>query len=524
MPGVTVTTALRSGPAAANVPPSATAFFPTVSEVGPLWTPTAIRSVAEFEATFGPNNTAVAGELGDYFDQGGALAWVVNGHGTDAVLPTLTLTDASDADTLRVDGVAPHDLPILITVAAGTNANTYKLTIDATSVEAGAVYVIDNIATAADAPAAVAASGASRYVTVTDLPASSLDPEPLAATALVDGDADAATMIAEFLARNPFPEDLGAGAVVFAGAGLNSLNAADVNLVIDYITQAQAGRRLLVVSALAGVDFAAGTAATAATDLADAIAAEVDIAPSTANTEALLSSVVAVGPFLTSTAGGFRLGVGAWAGLRARAHTVTGPHGAAAGAGAILIGDQAATVVYGGSTPATLTPAEVLVCDVAGIVPFRTMVDRSGVATVRPYGVRSLAAAVAASAQSGDGSADWPTISARDVLNVAAAEADRRAEPLTFRGIDARGHIFADLGAILAGIGSELRDAGALYPSTTPDGIEVDPGYAVDVSAAVNTSDTIAAGEVNGVLAIRPTPTGSLVNVTVTKVAAGAAI
>ena len=70
---------------------------------------------------------------------------------------------------------------------------------------------------------------------------------------------------------------------------------------------------------------------------------------------------------------------------------------------------------------------------------------------------------------------------------------------------------------LIALVAADAAD-GALFAGTD------DPGYRVDTGPGVNTPQSIAAGEIRAVLAVRLSPVGSLVRLTIRKVQLTAAL
>ena len=126
--------------------------------------------------------------------------------------------------------------------------------------------------------------------------------------------------------------------------------------------------------------------------------------------------------------------------------------------------------------------------------------------TTRLYGWRSLSSDVD----------NYALLVGRDVLNTTAYEAEARLEPYVFRTIDGKGRLLASVASTLVGILDPMRAAGGLYERTV-DGQQVDPGYSVDVGPTVNTDAVLAANKVAAVVALRVSPVGTLIDLTIVK-------
>lgn len=135
-PGVTVRTNTAMVARAIDRQPSSTAFVVLYSPWGPINVPTVVTSWSDFFRRFGgfDSNSPGADALYIFFQYYlGKNAVVCRVAGAAKALATLSLKDKSAGagfNTLRVDAKYPSlRVDILVTVAAGTAANTYKLTI-----------------------------------------------------------------------------------------------------------------------------------------------------------------------------------------------------------------------------------------------------------------------------------------------------------------------------------------------------------------------------------------------------------
>ena len=134
--------------------------------------------------------------------------------------------------------------------------------------------------------------------------------------------------------------------------------------------------------------------------------------------------------------------------------------------------------------------------------------------TTRLYGWRSLST----------DEANFALLTGRDTLNLLATEAEARLEQFIFRTIDGRGHLLAEVEAELIGLMEPLRQINGLYELTDENGTEVDPGYAVDVSKAVNTPAVLARNEIRAAVSARVSPVGQLIVLTISKSALDASV
>src|ERR1051325_1427125 len=174
--------------------PTSTFFVVGYSIWGPAATPRTVTGVAEFARIFGgfDANSFLDDALYHSFNHAPlAQAIVCRVVGPDAAVATLTLQDTDDEDTLRVDAKYPSSrVDILVTIAAGTDAETFKLTVRSALLKYS--KTLDNLKI--DAASIDYINQNQALVTVTNLnsvtAAPGNMPDVLAATALAGGDDD----------------------------------------------------------------------------------------------------------------------------------------------------------------------------------------------------------------------------------------------------------------------------------------------------------------------------------------------
>lgn len=178
--------------------PSSTFFVVGYSPWGPVNTPTVVTGWADYVRQFGPfdANSYLDDAMYTFFNVfPGKTAVVCRVAGAAKSLGTLSLKDGgagAGVNTLRVDQKYPSTLAdILVTVAAGTLANSFKLTIRSVFLKRTEVH--DNLAIS-DAATLTRVNQQSTLVTVTDLAsvtaAPANNPRVLAETALSAGSDD----------------------------------------------------------------------------------------------------------------------------------------------------------------------------------------------------------------------------------------------------------------------------------------------------------------------------------------------
>lgn len=489
MPGVNVITKTISGPSTRSRAAGARYFVAGITERGPTTEAVIVRSLADYEDQFGARVTygALHDDLNLYFAEGGQEAVVCRVVGTTPVLATLTLLDraGAPAPTIRIDAKNAGAWGNALTVAVAEGEVTNTVTVTIGGVPVGSNEVLRNLGPApADIAAAITAG--SRWVNAVDLGSATASPNNrpavVAATALAAGTDDRATVNAasyttalDTLATLSF----GDGAAAVPGQPSSAVGA-------GLISHAQNNHRIALLTTAAGVTpTAAKTAATA------------------------LSRSEFAGlfyPWVVMNAGGGTTRTvaptGYVAAARARAILEEGPWRAGAG----LI-SQARAVL---GLERELTRAQGDDLDDGRVNALRTIAR-----TIRVYGWRSLST----------DTANWLHLTGRDTVNRAVVASLEAMEAYVFRPIDGKGHLFAEVEGDLTGIVEPMANAGGLYARIDPEsGETLDPGYRVDTSSAVNTPSTIAQGIIGATLALRVSPTGHLVVVTIAKAQLTAAL
>jgi hypothetical protein len=126
---------------------------------------------------------------------------------------------------------------------------------------------------------------------------------------------------------------------------------------------------------------------------------------------------------------------------------------------------------------------------------------------VRIYGARSASSDVE----------NFRYITAKDTLNYVAAQAGILMEDLVFSPIDGRRSVFGRVEARLIAVLEPMRSAGGLFEGFTNDGRQIDPGYSVEVSDAINPVTQLAEGIVRAKVGIRVSSTGDQIIIDIIK-------
>jgi phage tail sheath protein FI len=476
MPGVTISTAVRTGPTSATIRESSQAFFVGLAQRGPSGSAVKVTSLSEFQQIYGDYVTYayLHPTVQTFFEEGGTQCYIARVVGPAATSGSLDL-EASSAAVITLTAVGEgswsEDLEAEV-VASGLlrNVRLYYAgdLVYATGLKASNDAIVNAIN---NSPIA------SKYVTaakVTDnLPEATIAVSFSAGDDDRDDDTVDTTFTAFVDALELFSDSYGAGAV--SCPETHSINTA-------LIAHANAYNRIAVLHTDDGQTAAA--AETVAADLAGEDGAE----------HAALYYPWVYVP--TEVAGINRLipPDGYIAGKRALAHNQTGPHQPAAG----LI--SSANFVNGVEVDVNKTTGDEL--DENFVNAIRIIANQ-----VRIYGARSLSS----------DTENFRFITSQDTINSVVVEASASMEDLLFSVIDARGSLFASITGRLTAICERMRAIGALYEGFNANGVQVDNGYTVKCDESINTTASLAAGTVSAQVGVRVSGIGDKINVTIVK-------
>jgi hypothetical protein len=127
--------------------------------------------------------------------------------------------------------------------------------------------------------------------------------------------------------------------------------------------------------------------------------------------------------------------------------------------------------------------------------------------SIRVYGARSAST----------DTDNFRFITGQEVLNYIVYSAERDLENLLFQPIDGRKTIFARVGATLTAVLDPIAKAGGLFAIFDANGKEIDPGYSVVVSDALNPVTQLAEGKIVAKVGARVSGIGDKIEVEVTK-------
>ena len=481
MPGVVVTTAVRTGPSTTNVAPASTFFVAGTAERGPTNEAKLVISLADFETRYGGYTASgtLHQQVQTFFEEGGARAYIarVTDAATDTVA-SLTLTAVGGGNAFTVSAAnagawangAANGLEVVTTDGTGSASN-FKLYLNDEL-----VYQTGELATAADFVSAINNSAvATIYISASVNTASATlgASAGLQLSGGTDGDAPTAAQLVTGL--DLFETTYGAGAVAIPGSYSTTVwdgllaHAVDKNRIA-----------LLAFDPTNTVD-------DSVTDAEDWIGTQTNTEyagfyyPSITMTgSAETSLTISPEGYVAAKRSIAQNSVGAWqayAGLNSKAGFVTGI-----------------------STPIDKADSDVLD---AGYINAIRVIQGS----VRIYGARSASTDIT----------NFRYITAREVLNYIVTEAEKRLEDLVFSTIDGRRTVFGRVEARLIGLLEPLRREGGLYEAFDSEGNQVDAGYSVLVTDALNPVTQLATGTVKAKVGVRVSSVADRIEIEIVK-------
>jgi len=478
MPGVVVTTSVRTGPTSETVRESSQAFFTGLADRGPSDAAVLVQSLAEFEETFGDYVTYayLHPTVQTFFEEGGTQCYIARVVGPAATTAELELNDASASAVIILTANGPgdwaHDLDAEV-IASGTKRNirliydgdiVYTTGLKSTNVEL--VNAINN------------SPIGSKYVSAA-VTADTTIVAAVAATALAGGDDDrddntVDTTFSAFVdALELFLDSFGPGAV--SCPETHTINA-------ELIAHANTYSRVAILHTASG------------DEAADAKSEADDLTGEDGSEHAALYYPWVYIP--TNVTGVNRLipPDGFVAGARGAAHNSVGPHQPAAG----LI--SAASFVNGVEVDINKTVGDDL--DENYVNAVRVIANG-----VRVYGARSLST----------DTENFRFVSTQDTVNTVVHKANTSMEDLLFSPIDGRNALFTNIQGRLKSICEILAREGALYPAYDADGKLIDEGFTVKCDSSINTTAQLAEGKVKAQVGLRVSPIGDKIEVTIIK-------
>lgn len=500
MPGVNVTTAVRSGPVGAGDIVAGQVFMVGEAERGPIDEPTLLRSFSDYTTYYGNYKSSnLYAHVKTYFDEGGTRCHVQRVVGAGAGKGTVALTSNSAASagmniTAKNVGAWAANLSVEVLAADSTG---YRLQF---VLDGSTLLTTRDLVTVADGINFVNASAVNHLVdattTLTDAQADDTSNilDTAAAAALsgsaADGGAVSDTEVVAALAiddTGKLSPNLNTGAVCAPGrTGSTVWNA--------LVAHAAAFNRI-ALCAFGATDPASTAKTDASGYYANTNASSMAFywphvkVPAPAVTELATGESTIQGATVTISPESYA------AAARSRAvQQVGGPW--RVGAGAI----SAARTLKG--LASDVTPATGDTLDAARVNAIRKVGD-----SIRVYGARSVS----------NDEANWRYISMRDTMNYIVLGVEERMERHVFSVIDGRGNTFGVIRASIKAFLDPIRVAGGLYEAFDDTGAPVDPGYSVRVDSTINPATQLATGLVKAQVGVRVSGVADLIDITITK-------
>ena len=490
MPGVSISTAVRTGPVNAGLAPASTFFIVGETARGIDTEAVAVTSLSEYTTAFGgyEANKYTYQQIRTFFEEGGSLAYIARVTAAEGVAASKALlvgvSDPGITLTAVGKGEWGNGAAGGLYVAVANESTYFNVTIYFGDDTADyIIYQGTGFNSLTDAIESINSSTVlANYCTATLT--ETADPTDLlkdqAATAFTSGDDDTVAE-SDFLdALDFFSQELGAGAVAIPGLA----DATDDEDIYDAIlAHCVANNRIGLLSFAAGTDN--GTAAGASTTYGDI---------NNTNHEYLaffhpwVKIPSGTGATLTVPPEGYA------AAARSRAHNRVGTWQPFAGAG------SQARFITGIETVVNRTDGDAL--DAARVNAIRVIEG-----TVRIYGARSHS----------KNTTQWRFITHRDTMNFIVDRANIALEPLVFSVINGRRSVYADIASALKGVMEPIRIAGGLYEGFNANGVQTDYGYSIKVDDSINPLTQLESGEIKAELGVRVSSVGDKITVTITK-------
>lgn len=489
MPGVVVTTAVRTGPTVANVAPSATFFIVGQTERGPADESILVTSLADYEDYFGGyvSYGHTHQQVQAFFEEGGARCYVSRvvgaslGAGYTATTSegALTLQTSSAQNAVTITAQGPGDWSDNLTVSVSTLGSGFAIKFFLSGEQ---VYSTGEVANAAAAVNKINTSTvAARYARATLLTgASAYVPANISATALTAGDDNRAEIdVANYeAALENFTDDLGAGAVAIPGAA-DDVDTEDLHKAV--IDHCDANNRVALLSF-----------------------------PSNETSDGAIASMATYGDYAGSEHAAFYW---PWVTANRAANTpvTMSPEGYVAAKRSVAFNASGPWAPYAGlaSEARFITGLDSVVSKAIGdeLDENRVNALRVIAGRVRVYGARSASS----------DEENFRYITAQEMLNYIVVQAQNSLEDLVFSTIDGRGALFGQVDARLRAVLEPLRLAGGLYEAFDSLGNRIDYGYTVVVNESINPVSQLAGGLIKAKVGVRVSSVGDQIQVEVTK-------
>lgn len=488
MPGVSISTAVRTGPVNSGLAPASTFFLVGETERGTDSVAVAVSSLEEYVSNFGgyEANKYTYQQVRTFFEEGGSRCVVsravassadpaekaLEANPSSAAGITLTAVGAGTwGNSLYVSVVNNDDLNFDIAVYYGGTefANLVAQTSGHTSL-ASAVTAINESPSFARYCSAALTTGADSAALLSDL-----------AVSAFTGGTNGTISESDFTAAlGKFSEEFGAGAVSIPGLADGTNDDTLWDAIKDHCAS---NNRVGILS------FHNGATAAAVTEISTLYGAS-----DNENHEFLAM----YHPWVKIPSGSgtdLTIPPDAYvAANRSKAHNRVGSWQPYAGV------STEASFVKGLASGVSRSESDLF--DNARVNAIRVI---NG--TVRIYGARSHST----------NTAQWRFITMRDTVNFVVDRCNVALEPLVFSTINGRRTIYSDISSALKGVMEPIRIAGGLYEGFDQNGKQVDFGYTIKVDDTINPITQLENGLVKAQLGLRVSSVGDKIEVNLIK-------
>jgi hypothetical protein len=479
MPGVTITTAVRTGAINTGIAPAATFFLAGTSERGIDSEAVLVTSLEDFETKFGAH---VSGSYSWYsmktfFEEGGVRAYFSRATASDGVAGTKAYLVGTSDPGVTFTAVGKGTWGNSLAFAVTNNTTTFDLvaTYSGTTIFSGTGYtslteVID----------AVNFDTTAQYYFTAALTASAVATSLLKTTASSSPSNGANGTIAKsdfITALADFSEDLGSGCVAAPGVATGS---SDTTVYDALRNHAHANNRIALCGFAESASLA--TARSASTGYSGTEYHEY---------------MAFYHPWVKIPNGTVTVNIPAEAyvaAVRSRTHNAVGPWKAYAGVA------SEANFVSDLVLPVSRSEADLM--DASRVNPLRVINGR-----VRIYGARSHSTVTA----------QWRFITSRDTINYIITQANKRIEDLVFSTIDGRSTLYANIIGSLQSILEPVRVLGGFYEGFSSDGRRIDYGYTIKCDASLNPLSDLEQGTVKARVGVRVSSVGDKIEIDLIK-------
>lgn len=480
MPGVTISTAVRTGAINTGTAPAATFFLLGTAERGTNTLATQVTSLEDFELKFGEHITGSYSyySMKTFFEEGGVSAYFVRVTAAAGVVGTKALATAtSSGPGITFTAVGKGAWANSLAFVATNNNTTFDLTVKYDGVD---VFVGTGFADLTECISSVNASTTARFYFTAALTASAVASQLLATAASTSpsNGSDGTVAKSDFIsAVSLFTEELGSGAVAAPGVATGSSDAALYNALRTHAASNNRIALLGFASTASLADSRTASAAYTGTEFHEFVAFYhpwVEIPNGSVTISNPPESYVAA--------------------VRSRTHNSNGPWKAYAGIA------SEAKFISGLSLPVSRSEGDLM--EAAFVNPIRLINGR-----VRIYGARSHSTNVE----------QFRFITARDTINYIVVLSNNRLEDLVFSTIDGRSTLFANIINSIQSVLEPIRIAGGLYEGFDATGRRVDYGYTIKCDTSLNPLASLEEGTVQARIGVRCSTIGDKIEVSLIK-------